>query len=747
MSSIEQFISPFIARQFPALYRDEGPNFVAFVKAYYEWLEQSNNAVGYSRSLLDIADIDSTQSQFLKYFKNTYIQSLPESIAADKQLLIKHILDLYRSKGSKRGYELLFRLLFNEDIEVYLPGEYILKPSDNTWVMPRYLEVTSHPKIFELNGSQIQNVGKIGTAIVTNVSERIVNGRKINILELSDLEGYFKRGDRVFQTYGTAVTNLDGPVIVGSLSAIAITGGGTDYAVGDILDVNGSGVEAKAKVITVINDIVGSVRFSILNGGTGYTTNAVVTVEKTINLQLANAQGYFIEGDTIVDVSTNANGTVTTSNATFAEVIDFSPTLSFRVGDEVQTSTGNAIVTRVLGGSGTGATFRVGGITNKEIVNVVSDFITSYTGVQLDNTSNSFDLSVSSISGTFTVGDTVTSTANVIQLEGIVLTGNSVANGESFSNAALGISGLYVYRGDVSLAWCVSSTDSDLTNANLVADVVLTSNLSSSQLQLIRAPYKETITGNAVIEAANATNIRLSSVNGYFVATKTITDANSGATATIDDAERITDWNFPAPFPGADNLDKRIDQVFTYNSLEIGKIAFLSRINPGSGYLTRPYIDVIEPAIAGLSEGDGFGGIKGHNAVISSRIVNGNGIVTAVEVINSGYGFLQNENLTLTSANNNTIVYGSSILYEPGKSEGRWLNRKSFSSDVMKIQDGFYYQNYAYEIVAAKMLASYEDLVRELVHPSGIALFGRYRLIDNIVGEQSSAQEFSLTQA
>ena len=52
-----------------------------------------------------------------------------------------------------------------------------------------------------------------------------------------------------------------------------------------------------------------------------------------------------------------------------------------------------------------------------------------------------------------------------------------------------------------------------------------------------------------------------------------------------------------------------------------------------------------------------------------------------------------------------------------------------------------------FDIIAEKMLSNYETLVRELVHPSGIALFGRYRLTDVVIGQESSTEEFSLTQA
>ena len=40
--SIETKISPLIENMFPSFYREEGPNFVAFVKAYYEWLEENS---------------------------------------------------------------------------------------------------------------------------------------------------------------------------------------------------------------------------------------------------------------------------------------------------------------------------------------------------------------------------------------------------------------------------------------------------------------------------------------------------------------------------------------------------------------------------------------------------------------------------------------------------------------------------------------------------------------------------------
>jgi hypothetical protein len=39
MIPIEQTVSPLVENMFPSFYHEEGPNFVAFMKAYYEWLE------------------------------------------------------------------------------------------------------------------------------------------------------------------------------------------------------------------------------------------------------------------------------------------------------------------------------------------------------------------------------------------------------------------------------------------------------------------------------------------------------------------------------------------------------------------------------------------------------------------------------------------------------------------------------------------------------------------------------------
>ena len=63
--NIEKLISPFIESQFPQFYQEEGPIFIEFMKAYYEWMETENNILNISRSLMEYRDIDKTLSNFL----------------------------------------------------------------------------------------------------------------------------------------------------------------------------------------------------------------------------------------------------------------------------------------------------------------------------------------------------------------------------------------------------------------------------------------------------------------------------------------------------------------------------------------------------------------------------------------------------------------------------------------------------------------------------------------------------------
>ncbi len=51
----------------------------------------------------------------------------------DQRNILKNIKDLYRAKGTRKGHEIFFRLLLDENVELFYPNQNMLRVSDGTW--------------------------------------------------------------------------------------------------------------------------------------------------------------------------------------------------------------------------------------------------------------------------------------------------------------------------------------------------------------------------------------------------------------------------------------------------------------------------------------------------------------------------------------------------------------------------------------------------------------------------------------
>jgi len=274
------FISNFIENQFPSFYREEGQNFISFVKAYYEWLEVEQNFANKTRNLFSTRDIDQTADQFVEQFKKKYLFGVPKEIVGDKRFLQKHILDLYRSKGSYEGLKLLFRLLYNEDIEIYIPSVDILKPSHGKWIEKKYLEITFVPDNVNFIGQIITGTVSGATAFVEDYQKLFINNNIVNIFYISNIEGNFVVNEKVVYQ---GLQAINAPSILGSPNSVSIIYTQPDNQIGDILvpsSANGSGTGLKLLTNQVKNagSSNGTIIFNVVDGGKGYTTSPTITI-------------------------------------------------------------------------------------------------------------------------------------------------------------------------------------------------------------------------------------------------------------------------------------------------------------------------------------------------------------------------------------------------------------------------------------------------------------------------------------
>jgi hypothetical protein len=750
---IDKFISPFIASQFPNFYQTEGTNFIAFMKAYYEWMESENNAIYQARSLLDYRDIDSTLPQFVKYFKDKYMDSIPENIKADKKLLLKHILELYRSKGSTESYKLLFRILFNEDIEVYIPNQYVFKLSDNNWITPKYIEVSDNPYLVNLIGQKIYSSSTLSTAVVDNYFTKSVNNKIINVLYLIGLEGNFHYGEKILCEAVPQITIDTAPVIFGSLSSVTVVQGGINYNIGDVLTVEGSGYGALAKVAATRSKN-GEVTFELIDGGSGFSTGAIISVDGAAfnivnatntnpvvittsnNNTITNGQSIRID---YVDGMIQLNSSVYNYYAKLINSTSFSvysdPTLSTPLnGTTFNAYSPNSGYVYINTG-GSGATFNIGSIVNKQIYKLNTDYINTYYNTILDSTISGYNIAVSSINGTFSANNKIyMSNVSVRELDCNVISTSSVLSvGENLSNSSQGIANLTVCISDNTY---VMVKGSDVTNANLASGVILKSNTSNTYVLLNTVFPVETINATANVVTSNSTVLGINAQNGYFLQGEKIYNSNSTSNAVINSVTRNTNWVFQVPLPA--NLDQSIQNILTTVNKEVGTIASITDINPGTGYASDPVVSIVEPLIYDLRISDPVnGGIEGFNAYVKARAGYANGIVTAITIVDSGFGYDRDQVVNLLNSNNNYAVTGTTVVDINGIGQGYWTNHKSFVSDVMKIQDSNFYQNYSYQIIAERMIDTYKELVYDLVHPIGIKLFGTFAVKDNLISNYS----------
>lgn len=378
----KRFISTFVESQFPHYFRENGDELIQFVKAYYEFEEQTQmQFLNRSNNLECVDDVDTTTEEFLKYFKSKYANSLPFENSTTNRFIIKHIFDLYRSKGTERSLKLLMQMMYgNDNCEVYYPDKDVLRPSHSIWFKPRYIEVSHNKNNYSLLGKKVTGSTSKSTAFVESVVTKNLNGKLVDVIYLSNQRGEFDKND--FITDG--LRNIfDYPQIIPSAYSIEFTDGGQNYSVGDLFDVTstyGSGGIVKVETVKLGQP---SITFKILDGGYGYTPTMDLNGNKILNsptkiyvsdLALAIANSNLVDGDKLFDINGNEIGTVMGADTQTVWMYNTGGPGVWGSLQSVFDVNGNQLnVSRVY--TGTGAQFEIVALTNVTNTLIYTDII------------------------------------------------------------------------------------------------------------------------------------------------------------------------------------------------------------------------------------------------------------------------------------------------------------------------------------------------------------------------------------
>jgi hypothetical protein len=270
-------LSRIVASQLPAFIREDYPTFVAFLEAYYEWLETQDV------NLYDLRDIDKTLDSFLDYFRHELAPADVQPLYGRPRHDLANIKDQYLAKGSTASYKLLFRLLFNKNVTVEYPGTQMLRASDGKWnqdvsifayvnagnpedIVGRLVDVVTPFRTIRVLVDRRQDVEVEIDRVVTiapNIYEFYIDRRFF---------GNISVGDKL--RYG----GIFDATILSTTSTISILQKGKNFKVGQLYNIkNGEGQGSILKVKTV--DVTGGiVSAEFVKYGIGYNTDFTATL-------------------------------------------------------------------------------------------------------------------------------------------------------------------------------------------------------------------------------------------------------------------------------------------------------------------------------------------------------------------------------------------------------------------------------------------------------------------------------------
>ena len=224
MAKINENISNLVDSQVPSFVAEDHPKFVQFLKAYYEWLEDSSlgATIYHNKNLINLFDLDNSEYSDL-ITNNTLGGVIPTtgnqgppgpqgsqgsqgsqgtqgsqgsqgSVRADGTMQFAYdncgsdTLD--RTKLSKQitslrsqpnlSYAFLFRSLYNTTVDLYSPRDDILKASHGKWILPQAIRLTASNTLFAID--------------TTLLKGRTVNGEQSKASRI--IEGAYKTIDR-----------------------------------------------------------------------------------------------------------------------------------------------------------------------------------------------------------------------------------------------------------------------------------------------------------------------------------------------------------------------------------------------------------------------------------------------------------------------------------------------------------------------------------------------------------------------
>jgi len=708
--------SVLVPSQIPSFVRDDVDytKFITFIKAYYEWMEQSGQLMDVSKNLLNYSDVDETTEEFLNYFVKDFLPNFPQDALVDKRRALKLAKELYSSKGIPSSYEFVFRLLYNnQDFDIFYTKDAVLKASDGKWYVARSLKLsTDDPNWLTVDNYKI--FGETTKSIAT-IEKSVLTGNKTEVF-ISDIQRLFQSGEivRVIDGNGQNVLFDGEPLsakIVGQISQIRINPlkrgllyepGNPVILYGGLSSSNGVGAIAKVGTTTA-----GSIqRIDVLTGGHGYTADP-----QTL-LRITNGRGAIANvGSLDPDPKHRANVTFLANNVIQRSIFTTIGNTQYSFLASHPTANANTALVDALSFvelttypiSSVLLTNGGGGISRIPTITAESTYPTDLQGVSADLKSLGILAPIHIINAglgyqandviVFNGGSGLGAVANVITVNA----SGAITSVEYRPTGYFPLGGMG-YRGDSVPTATVNSANAQAHSADLIVPGILGDG----------ATFAVTVDRTGSITTINVLDFGEDYISTPNVSLKVEDIVVSNVTVAT--------------------LPRKGDTVFQGANLNVA--TYRATVNS----IVLLAADNLEPTLSKYSL-QVFEYSSYPNSNLPIYVSDKNEIVmTMANTAFPANTFYVNS----PEYNENGIkIYGdgtanatASFLNGLVVSQGQYLNSQGQPSSFDVLQSSVY-NNFTYQITLEKEIAKYREVLLSLLHPAGMKVLGRYAMRSN----------------
>ena len=668
------------------------------------------NPVQNVMQLLDYMDVDQTIDAFFTQFKKAFMRTIPDSLATgiNKRNLLKNIKDLYRAKGTKKGHQLFFRILLNEDADLYYPTKDMLRVSDGNWSDDTILRVYATNSTILMEDAS-DSAGEI--YILMEDGSQIINEE--NVSGIDDLTKLI--GQTITQAAVTDLTILSGGAYFNQ--GFSVIGKAT-AVVDSVFQYQLSG-----ETITEFVLNPGSVDGTFVSGHTisgADNTNDNLTIRAKSDSIVASANTsasdyqtsqYFTTADSVTitsDTGNDASASITSvTTGTIEEIIVDAGGTGYEIGDQlvVTNTSGTALAGEISIVNG-GIIPEDGTLTGEFRVTLESGTPGAPGEMLLEESIFTYDTST----GVFNIGEVVTgltsgATGTVIKVQTDVNKVFYKAGSGTFTLGETLKGGTSSYKARI----LTNTVDNYVSNEDDIG--MESTDRFIFEGETVRG---DTYDGSVIVQeratgTRDITDVRVTTVGyGYSdlptISITSVQGANGSVKAKgtgVGDIASINIINQGAHYTDQESL------LFDTTS------NFLTTLISGTFTLDETVTGLASGATARFKSQDDTTGIIKMDQL-------------------SATPFQANEVIRGNSSTKTALVNSYTKTNIPGKvgavvdRSGKFINEDGFISDSSKkIQDSYYYQDYSYVVKTASSIITWRDDLLSTVHPGGWAVFGQ----------------------